>query len=514
ELAIKFFANSKMGSDLVYLCVDSGLRVLEVSDNWSSMFPSLPSKGDVLDDVLEFTTGMQFGDTLELPIVETKHGRPFSVSTLNEPDRQYFLIRDASDRKARHQQLQQAANDNELLLKEKQTLLEVLEQNKTTLEHASRLQNAFLAGVAHEFRTPLVSILGFSELASKEITLATQSEPIESSSDQYQVLDWLSGIQRSSAHMLGLIENLLDHGQAENQQLDLNLSTVNIAELLNEVQSILIPQSAQKGLQLTVENKVPEKSSWLYLDGSRMRQCLINIAGNAIKFTEYGSVSMRADYLNGDLILQIDDTGTGMTQDELRMVAEPFWQSSAHSKPGTGLGTTISRRLIELMGGELQIDSTPGMGTKVRFTIPAFTSDAPQEDESVDTRNDKDLRMLLVEDDEDISTLLVALLEDEGISVTLAGDGANALALLAKSPEQFNLVLMDVYMPVLNGLDCAIEMRRHGFEHPIIMMSATPLVYQENNQPAPYDAYISKPIDLSELFNLTNQLVPSMPINN
>ncbi|HAU68895.1 MAG TPA: hypothetical protein DCW52_10940, partial [Gammaproteobacteria bacterium] len=205
---------------------------------------------------------------------------------------------------------------------EKQALLLDLERKSNALEQASRLQTAFLAGVAHEFRTPLVSILGYSDLientfeADRVLASAGAKEPSGANSENAKARQWVRGIQRSGRHLLSLIENLLDHGKGQSEQLRLNYKAVNLKSLLEDIELVMTPQSKQKGLEFVTElNGCSSLSDcWVMVDPDRLTQCLINLVGNAIKFTDSGRVKVLAEYHDQTLKIVIDDTGIGMDE--------------------------------------------------------------------------------------------------------------------------------------------------------------------------------------------------------
>ena len=352
---------------------------------------------------------------------------------------------------------------------EKQALLLDLERKSNALEQASRLQTAFLAGVAHEFRTPLVSILGYSDLientfeADRVLASAGAKEPSGANSENAKARQWVRGIQRSGRHLLSLIENLLDHGKGQSEQLRLNYKAVNLKSLLEDIELVMTPQSKQKGLEFVTElNGCSSLSDcWVMVDPDRLTQCLINLVGNAIKFTDSGRVKVLAEYHDQTLKIVIDDTGIGMDEQALLMIREPFWQAHHEQRPGTGLGVTITDGIIDLMGGSLNISSTLNEGTRIEISLPLVTTNEQAQEEA--KKQDLDglqCRVLMVEDDDDIAWMLEALLCEKGFDVARAVHGQQALELAHQL--NFDLVLMDVVLPVEDGFEVATALRANG----------------------------------------------------
>ena len=436
ELSKHLYADSK----LAFLAVDEEFRVLEVSENCELFLGRAPNVGDLLHDVADFTVGLEFDSSVRWPIIENA-GRlnlPMALTTVSYEGKLYLLMTDASASLAQQEKLQQIANDNELLAMEKQALLLDLERKSNALEQASRLQTAFLAGVAHEFRTPLVSILGYSDLientfeADRVLASAGAKEPSGANSENAKARQWVRGIQRSGRHLLSLIENLLDHGKGQSEQLRLNYKAVNLKSLLEDIELVMTPQSKQKGLEFVTElNGCSSLSDcWVMVDPDRLTQCLINLVGNAIKFTDSGRVKVLAEYHDQTLKIVIDDTGIGMDEQALLMIREPFWQAHHEQRPGTGLGVTITDGIIDLMGGSLNISSTLNEGTRIEISLPLVTTNEQAQEEA--KKQDLDglqCRVLMVEDDDDIAWMLEALLCEKGFDVARAVHGQQALEL-------------------------------------------------------------------------------------
>ena len=499
---------------LAVIELDQTMRIQGVSQNCEHYFVEAPQIGQLIDECLVAMVGIKFDDTLRLPLVQIADRLPMSIETMRENNVLYVVLSDASVALNQQQSMQQIANDNELLALEKQRLLDELQRKTTSLEQASRLQNAFLAGVAHEFRSPLVTVSGYAKLVGQSLrdqSLRDHSKLVPASAALQDMQQWVNGIGRSSAHLLGLIENLLDHGKGENEALSLNLGVVDISALMHDVSLSLAPQASAKGLALNmVLNGQSEPSEcWVVTDQSRLNQCLINIVGNAIKYTDHGSVDLEIEFADEQLTISVQDSGIGMTPDELSMIGEPFWQANHSQQPGTGLGFTITAGIVELMGGTIELASKIGQGTCVTLTIPAAKVEqvtvAGQADVSTLSAP---CTLLLVEDDDDIAVLMTVMLQQAGFTVSHAQDGQKALALAKK--DHVDLVLMDVVMPRLSGFETADSMRKAGVKAPIILMSASQQEFNHYSGDLPsFDAYLLKPVDVQNVIKLSNELLSS-----
>lgn len=408
---------------------------------------------------------------------------------------------------------------------------------KEAAELANQAKSEFLANMSHEVRTPMNAIIGLTELVLDTPLTAEQR-------------DNLSLVKESADSLLAVINDILDFSKIEAHKLQLNAVPFRLRNHLSDTIKALALRAEEKGLRLDwqVAADVPEQ---LVGDPARLRQVLVNLVGNAVKFTERGQVAVavsladRATENGGDgssspvasapgvsalgapavapvsLAFDVSDTGIGIPPDKHALIFEAFAQvdgSSTRLHGGTGLGLTIARRLVEMMGGQIGVQSAPGAGSTFRFTLPfgtAPTSSEPSASSAESARTAPKLRplqVLLAEDNPVNQTLVVRLLEKEGHALTLAGDGAEALAALEGRP--FDLVLMDVQMPVLDGLEAAIRIRQReqgSARHvPILALTAHAMKGdRERCLAAGMDDYISKPIRASDLFEAMARLVPA-----
>ena len=495
---------SKLG--VAYVCVNPEMKVLKTSDDLKEFgFEPIPLGSDVTD-YLDFMVGIDASVRLQLPMVSSPSGMPLSVDLFPEENSLLIMFVNASNYYQQRQLLQQHANDNELLLNEQKKLMLELESaqqelkaKNIALEEAGRLQRSFLSGVSHEFRTPLSSIIGYTNLLNRDIELMKKQQP--------ESAEYLSAIRRSSRHLLSLVENLLDHGKFDSTEIIINPKPIDLFELFEDVNLLLKPISETKSIDLVVKHNVLQ-GQYALLDDSRLRQCLINIVGNAIKFTDEGSVLLEAQWYDDQLKICVTDTGIGISEEHLQKIYMPFWQAPDTGKAGTGLGLTITKRIIELMGGVLEIKSiTKGnadaTGTTVEFNLiaPVFTKNVDNE-----VKVARDLHVLLVEDDDDVAALVSFLLDERGVKVDRVDNGA--LAAQKVSEITFDIILMDLHMPVLGGYDAIKMIRDSGDRTPIIIMSASPIESEQAKaKKLGVDAYLTKPVDIDDVLEIADQVI-------
>ena len=379
-------------------------------------------------------------------------------------------------------------------ISERRRMEEELRASKERAEQAAAARTAFMANMSHEIRTPMNAILGFTD-----VLLQSQLPP-----DQRR---YLETVRSSGRALLRLLNEILDSAKLDKGAIELELAEFDLLRLIDELSSTLGASARTKGIALNIQydKALPHCFSG---DELRIRQILTNLLSNAIKFTEAGSVTLSVAALDGQVHFTVSDTGIGIAPDRLEAIFEPFTQADASMSRrfgGTGLGTTISKKLVELMGGRIWAQSAPGQGSSFHVQVPLGAAqqrvhEARRPRGSVAL---PPLRILVVDDVPQNVELLVLLLDKLGHAVVAAADGA--LARDAAAREAFDVILMDMQMPGLDGPEASRQIRaaeaRSGARRvPIIALTAS--VLEADRQAARasgMDGFASKPIDLYEL---------------
>jgi signal transduction histidine kinase/ActR/RegA family two-component response regulator len=390
-------------------------------------------------------------------------------------------------------------------------------QEKLIAANAARTQ--FLANVSHEVRTPVTALLGFTDLLRDPKLLRHQHD------------DFVETISRNARHLLTVLNDLLDSAKLESGQMTIERIETPLSELLLDVVELARPVAAKKAIDVSarVEGVVPAS---VRTDPTRLRQILTNLVGNAIKFTEHGSVTLVVG-LPSPKVLQIDvvDTGIGIAPDQLERLFAPFAQADASTTRrfgGTGLGLVLSRNLAKLLGGNVTVASEPGRGSTFTVTIAAeFAADVPRIGELVRRRpaeeasspaaaakSLEDRRILVVDDAPDNRRLVSFLLRRAGARVDLAEhgrEGIDRVIASAAAHEPYDLVVMDMQMPVLDGYQATAELRRLGYSLPVLALTANAMQSDRDAcMKAGCTDFATKPIDQQNLMSILERLLPAL----
>jgi len=389
-----------------------------------------------------------------------------------------------------------------------------LEQTMHAAEAANQAKSEFLANMSHEIRTPMTAILGFTDMMR------------HGSVDRADLTNAMEAIDRNGKHLLSVINDILDLSKIEAGRMGVEQIDADPRQIIEDVASMMRVRAEAKGIAFNTEFIGPLPRS-IRTDPTRLRQILVNLVGNAVKFTETGGVRLIGRLIgspdNARLRLEVIDTGIGLTDEQLDEIFEPFSQADATTSRrfgGTGLGLTISRRLAGMLGGEISARSAPGEGSAFTLSLqlgprdqldlvevnraghsagdpPRREADSASDSPPAPTRTG---RILLAEDGVDNQRLIRLILTKAGHAVTVAGNGRAAVEAARAADPPFDLILMDMQMPELDGYAATRKLREAAFDRPIIALTAHAMQGDRAKcLDAGCDDYATKPVDRAKL---------------
>lgn len=424
-----------------------------------------------------------------------------SISAAKQGGKEVFIgvLRDISDKKRDEERMQKAFDE---LLKAKNEIEVAMEK----AELASKSKSEFLANMSHEIRTPMTAILGYIDLLKENESIADT-----------EVMEQIEVIEKNGDYLLNIINDILDLSKIEAGKLELEFGPVSLFEKTQNIRNLLQAKLAEKKFDFIIEYKfpVPKKVS---ADHTRVRQILINLLGNSIKFTQSGHVKLITSWIaeSSMLVFEVEDTGIGMTEEQLKKIFDSFEQadnSITRKFGGTGLGLAITKRLTEMMGGSISVESEYGKGTKFRVEIEAkaLSDELVYEEPKInsntiaklDSKDGLSGKILLVDDNITNLTLISKVLKKMNLEVECCMNGQEAVDMLLTKEMQFDGVLMDVQMPVMDGLTAAGILKQNNYDKPVIALTANTMSGdKEKCLAAGYNDFASKPINRKELFTI------------
>ncbi len=489
--------------------VDSEYRLIRTWGDGSWCGIPNPDPGTEMLSLAPYLLGNLGEDATRIPHVKTANNVDIDVHIVPAGERYFVVLLDTQSEHDSIQRRQQAVNDLRLLhrqqhklIRRQRELISELVETRSELDHhrreaerSSENKSRFIAMMSHEFRTPLASIINYADLARESDASAND---IEKS---------VEAISRSARHLALLVEAVLDDARLDAGNLELQEVDFSLYELLDDLGAMMAPLAAEKGLSFAtqVDRDVPEI---VRADAVRLRQILINLLGNAVKYTIDGGVRLVVSYHNERLVVTVSDTGPGISAEDQERIFQAFERGGRISNDGAGLGLTITLRLAELMGGEISLDSKPGEGCTVSLHVPvievvdgqaavAEPLQAPREDVAAT----KPTSILICDDDEDMTSLLEHYLHRSGYGIVTTSDSSDAISKVLKFEP--DLVLMDCNVPGIGGVEAAEALRRQGYEKPIVALTASRLSAKEIGS---FSRYFRKPADMQELMSTIKAL--------
>ncbi len=397
------------------------------------------------------------------------------------------------------------ANQNEeyeLLNEELRQTNEELKSAKEKAEESNTLKSAFLANISHEIRTPMNGIMGFAELLrNPALTGDKQTE-------------FVNVIKQSGNRMLNIINDLIDISKIEAGQVDIQLEKTNVNTIIHELFTFFKPETEDKGLQLSIKTACTDEKSIIQTDKTKFNQVLINLLKNAIKYTHSGSITFGYNKVKGELIFFVTDTGIGISHELKDKIFDRFRQAEltiASKYEGAGLGLSISKAYIEMLGGKIWLESKKDKGSSFYFTLP-YNPPAKKKLKKTEPSSlnldtiPAGLKILVAEDDDTSFILIEEILLNKDVTIKQANNGREAIKIVKEDPG-IDIVLMDIKMPVLDGYNATKEIKKIRPDLPVI--AQTSFASKEDREKA-FNAgcneYISKPIKYDQLLSIIASL--------
>lgn len=415
--------------------------------------------------------GMPMEAAIDLAFVQMPNGRNAHVHLMLVDGGHQVLLIDAQGEHDRQQAQQQVGNESFLIAQQKDKAVRQLRQIRSELEsqrnrlqEANALKNALIATLSHDFRTPLASIFGYLHLLEEE-----PDAPLETRNS-------LRALRRNANYLFALAENLLEYARSETRSSLLAPVVTDLQMMVEDLDQMFRVQAEDVGLgfSITLDQEPGEPP---ILDELRLRQILVNLIANAIRYTQSGSVKASLAWRGGSLVLSVRDTGVGIAQEASEAVFVPFNRAGNAGNGGAGLGLSIVKRLVQQMLGTLEFESKLGKGTCFRIELPDLTHlvqkvDARAESEAGQMLAERASSVLIVDDDPDMLHLLSEIMAGVGFRVRVVADATRAVEQALADPP--DILLVDVELPGLSGNTAVFRLRAKGYRGHVVTISATP----------------------------------------
>lgn len=372
-----------------------------------------------------------------------------------------------------------------------------LQDARKDAENANDAKSQFLAMMSHEIRTPLNAVLGMMD--------ALQDSDLNKEQEQ-----WITQMDQSAQLLLTIISDVLDISKIESGNFELYKQNMNVGDTVTLVLNHFQEQAATKNLPMIVDIS-PNIPKYIWCDATRFSQILFNLVGNAIKFTDKGKIEVRVSTDGQLLSITVSDTGIGIGQESQQQLFKPFVQADntiTRRFGGTGLGLAISKRLVDMMGGDIRVSSKLQYGSCFYVDLPITKSTTPvqRKDQHLIISNKQQLSILVAEDSVANQMVIKLILEKLNHTVTIVNNGKEAFEMLKRKHDVFDVVFMDVSMPVMDGLAATKEIRKQGIELPIIALTAHAMATdKERCLESGMDNFLSKPVRAKEINLMLNQ---------
>ena len=432
--------------------------------------------------------GCSTAEAIDLPLVELSSGNVVDLHLTPDDsgDGAYVILLDSTAMAQQSQSPQQRANEVALMNYRQEQLMAALSEARREAEAASKLKSEFIANFSHEFRTPLTSILGYCGLKQGDVDG-----------------EHAGAIRRAANHLLSLVENLLDHGRTEHDRIELLDEVVDIAALFADVESLLAPLAKQRGLTWTVTGN--SDCPALLGDPIRLRQIVVNLANNALKYTNEGGARVDWRYRRGKLRVNVSDSGPGIPEGDREKIFRAFAQGrNGDGRGGLGLGLALARRLADAMGGSLELVKTNEPGATFQFRARLRPALAAAEDQQATVQH-RERSVIIIEDDPDVSTLLELMLTEFGYTCRVV-PGLSELE-QTLSDVEFSAALVDMHLPDGSGTAAIRALTGGPDAIPVLAMSAsTAETTRRDALSAGAAGLITKPFDFNQLARRLEEL--------